>query len=59
MEEVKNVLSSLYELRVLEEINYYLGVELTWSKNGDDETLAFSQPSYIEQVLKRFGMENA
>ena len=59
MEEVKNVLSSLYELRVLEEINYYLGVELTWSKNGDDETLALSLPSYIEQVLNRFGMENA
>ena len=59
MEEIKNDLSSLYELRVLEEINYYLGVELSWSAKDGGEELTLSQPSYIETVLKRFGMENA
>ena len=59
LEETRDVITSLYELRVLEEINYYLGVELTWTTTGDTEQLVLSQPTYIESVLKRFGMENA
>ena len=59
LEETRDLIASLYELRVLEEINYYLGVELTWTNTGDLEELVLSQPTYIESVLKRFGMENA
>ena len=59
MEETKALLASLYELRIMEKVNLYLGVELVWSKVDDIETLTLSQPSYIESVLKRFGMENA
>ena len=59
LDETKDMLAALYELRVLEEINYYLGVELTWTETDGAEELTLSQPSYIEAVLKRFGMENA
>lgn len=59
MEETKSLLSSLYELRVMDTVNLYLGVELVWTSDDDVETLTLAQPSYIESVLKRFGMENA
>ena len=51
----------LYTVRVLLDVEFFLGVKLTWSKsnNGTPSRLSFSQTLYIDGLLRRFGMENA
>lgn len=55
--ETVELLSSWYELRVMDDVTLYLGVELHWKKTDDGEALVLSHQSYIMNVLKRFGMD--
>ena len=57
MEELK----SLYDLRISERVELFLGVQLKWTldSNGRIHTLSMMQPLYTESVLRRFGLEES
>ena len=54
-------LKSLYNLRVSEDVNLFLGVQLKWSMDtrGRVTSLKLFQPQYVEGTLRRFGMQNS
>ena len=57
MDEVKRDISEKFEVKDLGELNYFLGVNIVQDhKNG---TVWIGQPLYTQNVLKRFGMEDA
>jgi Reverse transcriptase (RNA-dependent DNA polymerase) len=60
-ELLSSVLKSLhrqYELRQMDDVTMFLGVKLTWTLASDDtlSSVSLSQPRYITNVLRRFGM---
>jgi Reverse transcriptase (RNA-dependent DNA polymerase) len=60
LEEVYQAIASLYEIRLMKEVNLYLGVELRWSKRlGVAMTLHMVQPTYIKSMLVRYGMQDS
>lgn len=57
MEEFK----ALYELRVAEEAELFLGIQLGWKLDSDGKRLSLNmrQPLYTESVLRRFGLQGS
>ena len=54
--EVKLALAKRFDVKDLGELNYFLGVKIV--QNHRAGTIWIGQPTYIEGVLKKFGMEN-
>ena len=54
-------LKTLYDLRVADQVDMFLGVQLKWSEDLKRriKSLTLSQPLYIEGVLRRFGLEES
>ena len=55
MTEVKSVLSNMFEVKDLGELNYFLGVKVV--QNHKDGTIWIGQPTFTESVLKKFQMD--
>ena len=53
----KKKLHSRYELIDLGPVNWLLGIKIT--RNRAKKTISLSQKSYIDTILKRFGLEDA
>lgn len=56
-----HMLQGLYEIHTRDSVDWILGVQLDWI--GEDEVNSmtstnFSQPEYIESILRRFEIEN-
>jgi hypothetical protein len=56
MDALKSKLEAKYEMMDLEELNYCLGVE--FARDRAVRTITMNQAKYVEEVLKRFGMED-
>ena len=57
MEEIKIALAQKFDIKDLGELKYFLGVNVRVNyKNG---TAWIGQPTYTENVLKKFGMDDA
>ena len=56
MKEVKSILSKMFEVKDLGELNYFLGVKVV--QNHKDGTIWIGQPTFTESVLKKSGMDN-
>ena len=54
MEEIKRILAKTFDIKDLGELKYFLGVKI--DKIG---TVWIGQPMYTENVLKKYGMEDA
>lgn len=54
-------LKNLYELRVVDEVDLFLGVQLGWEldSEGKSVSLNMSQPLYVESILRRFGLQDS
>lgn len=54
-------LKELYDLRVAEKVNLFLGVRLVWERNfsGKLTSLKLSQALYTESILRRFGLQQS
>ena len=50
-------INTFYEVRVNYNVDWFLGVKIDW--NQKTNTLGISQPLYVRNVLKRFGMQKA
>ena len=55
--KTKSKLNGHFELIDLGDINWLLGVSVTW--NLVDKTISLGQQAYIEQILARFGLTDA
>jgi Reverse transcriptase (RNA-dependent DNA polymerase) len=55
--EIKTALSSAFEMTDCGELHYYLGIQVRRDRKNRQITL--SQQSFAEQVLRRFGMQDA
>lgn len=53
--EIKSSLMSSFEMKDLGKIKRCLGIEFVKTENG----IAMSQSHYVQEILERFGMENA
>jgi hypothetical protein len=49
------VLKMKYKISDLGEASYFLGLEINRDKNG----ISLSQETYIDTMMKQFGMENS
>jgi hypothetical protein len=58
LSSVLTSLHRLYELRQMDDVTMFLGVKLSWTiaSDGALSSVALSQPRYITDVLRRFGM---
>ena len=58
--EIVSSLQSLYELRVSEGVELFLGAQIAWKKTANDlyTSVKLSQPLYCESILRRFGLQN-
>ncbi|BES98060.1 Hydra magnipapillata [Nesidiocoris tenuis] len=56
MTKLKDSLKSKFEMKDLGPIHYCLGIEISYSQKEGE--LKLTQKKYINQILKRFGMEN-
>ena len=54
MIEVKSVLSNMFEVKDLGELNYFLGVKVV--QNHKDGTIWIGQPTFTESLLNKFQM---
>ena len=61
MEEIKRILAKTFDLKDLGELKYFLGVKIRVNHNSckPQGTVWIGQPMYIENVLKKYGMEDA
>lgn len=53
---IVNELKALYDLRISEKVDLFLGVQLKW-KDGSE--LVLSQSLYVNSILRRFGLEDS
>ncbi|KAF4132186.1 hypothetical protein GN958_ATG18624 [Phytophthora infestans] len=51
----KAAMEAAFEVNHFEDVNFFLGLELTWSPNGD--AVCVGQRKYSHTILERFGME--
>lgn len=56
MHETKRFLSKKFEMKDLSNASFVLGIQI--HRDRSRGTLGLSQKSYIERVLKRYGMYN-
>lgn len=52
--EFANLMQSEFEMSMMEELNFFLGLQIKQSKEG----IFINQSKYIKEMLKKFGMEN-
>lgn len=54
-------IQEMFEVRVSDEVNLFLGVQLGWELDSEGRPLSLklSQPLYIQGMLRRFGLENS
>ena len=54
-------LQNMFEVRVTDKVNLFLGVHLGWDLDSEGRPLSLKlrQPLYIEGMLRRFGLENS
>ena len=57
MDEVKRALSAQFEVKDLGDLHYLLGVSVI--QNPKQQSIWIGQPTYTNNVLKKFGMEDA
>ena len=57
IKEIKDSLASQYRLKDMGELHYFLGVKVV--QDPTKSQIWIGQPSYIENVLKKFGMEDS
>jgi Reverse transcriptase (RNA-dependent DNA polymerase) len=57
MDEVKKKLRTELEVTDLGEIHWLLGIEIR--RNCENQSIMLSQKSYIDSIIKRFGLEDA
>ena len=57
MKEVKQALSQKFQVKDLGELHYFLGVKVI--QNQKNRTVWIGQQAYAEDILKKFGMEDA
>ena len=57
MADVKRALSDKFEMKDLGELNYFLDVKIV--QNHEKGTIWIGQTLYTENMLQKFGMENA
>ena len=57
MKEVKEALAKQFEVKDMGELHYFLGMSIV--QNHKAGNIWISQPTYTENILKKFGMENA
>ena len=57
LKEIKRKLGEIFAMKDLGELTSYLGIEV--KRNRKDRTISLSQFKYIEDILKKYGMENA
>ncbi|CAB0010875.1 unnamed protein product, partial [Nesidiocoris tenuis] len=57
IEEMKGILIKTFKMKYLGKIHYGLGIEFT--QNLSEGKICMSQKKYIQDVLKRFGMEDS
>ena len=50
-------LHALYDMRQMDDVDMFLGVQLTWSKHR--QSLHMSQPRYALDMVKRYGLQDA
>jgi hypothetical protein len=58
MEEINNLqedLAKIFQMKDMGQIKYCLGIEFNVKKNK----VTMSQKKYVDDLLKRFGMENS
>nr|KYP33754.1 Retrovirus-related Pol polyprotein from transposon TNT 1-94 [Cajanus cajan] len=53
--EFSNDMQSEFEMSMMGELNFFLGLQIRQTKNG----IFINQSKYCKELLKRFGMENA
>ncbi|KAF4132787.1 hypothetical protein GN958_ATG18085 [Phytophthora infestans] len=51
----KAAMEAAFEVNHFEDVNFFLGLELTWSPSGD--AVCVGQRKYSHTILERFGME--
>ena len=56
LREIKSALMETFDLKDLGELNHFLGVKIV--QNHSAGTIWIGQPTYTEEVLKKFGMES-
>jgi hypothetical protein len=54
-EKFKNMMANEFEMSMIRELSYFLGLQIKQLKNGT----FVSQGKYIKDMLKKFGMEDA
>ena len=57
MADIKKALSDKFEMKDLGELHYFLGVKVIQDRKKG--TIWIGQPVYTENILQKFGMENA
>ncbi|KAE8902162.1 hypothetical protein PF010_g10153 [Phytophthora fragariae] len=57
LSKLKAAVEDAYDVNNYEDINFFLGLQLQWSANGDEVRL--NQQTYAETILELFGMEHA
>ena len=57
MPDIKKALSDKFEMKDLGELHYFLGVKVIQDRKKG--TIWIGQPVYTENILQKFGMENA
>ena len=53
--EFSNDMQSEFEMSMMGELNFFLGLQIKQTKNG----IFISQAKYCTELLKRFGMKNS
>ena len=56
LHETKRFLSKKFEMKDLSDASFVLGIQIHWDCSRG--ILGLSQKSYIEKILKRFGMHD-
>ncbi|RYG14182.1 MAG: hypothetical protein EOO07_16995, partial [Chitinophagaceae bacterium] len=54
--EVKRDISSIFEIKYLGEVKFYLGIEISRSNDG---IFSINQQNYIKKVISDFGLDEA
>jgi len=54
-EEIGNMMANEFEMSIIGELSYFLGLQIKQLKNGT----FVSQPKYIKDMLMKFGMDDA
>ena len=57
LKQVKEKLSSKFDIMDLDELKYFLGMKI--EQNKEAGSIWIGQPAYIENLLKRLGMQDS